>query len=247
MLCGSGDEVKVEHGIQLLLEMIAGLTIPKSGTNIPNVGTNTFIQSTIGARLEPARHSLADALFTSTQQRLLGLLFGQPERSFFVTELIELANVGRGSVQRELARLARSELVVTERHGNQKHYRANPESPIYRELCSIVSKTAGIEENLRAALEPLAAQLSLALIYGSVAKKTDTASSDIDLLLVSDDLTLEDLYANLSTVEQRLGRQINPTLYTVEEFRKRRSGNNAFLSRVLAGPTIILEGQLDAS
>ena len=186
-------------------------------------------------------------MFTSTQQRLLGLLFGQPERSFFVTELIELANVGRGSVQRELARLARSELVVTERHGNQKHYRANPESPIYRELCSIVSKTAGIEENLRAALEPLAAQLSLALIYGSVAKKTDTASSDIDLLLVSDDLTLEDLYANLSTVEQRLGRQINPTLYTVEEFRKRRSGNNAFLSRVLAGPTIILEGQLDAS
>jgi len=191
--------------------------------------------------------SLAAALFTATQQRLLGLLFGQPERSFFVTELIELADVGRGAVQRELARLERSELVVTKRHGNQKHYRANPDSPIYKELCSIVSKTVGIEGNLRAALEPLAARVSLALIYGSVAKRSDTASSDIDLLVVSDNLILEDLYANLSAVEQQLGRQVNPTLYTVSEFRKRRSGNSAFLSSVLAGPIIILEGQLDAA
>ena len=191
--------------------------------------------------------SLADALFTATQQRLLGLLFGQPERSFFVTELIELADVGRGAVQRELARLARSELVAVERHGSQKHYRANPDSPIHKELCSIVSKTVGIKENLRSALKPLAARLSLALIYGSVAKQTDTAGSDIDLLLVSDELTLEDLYANLSGVEKRLGRKTNPTLYTVDEFRKRRSGNNAFLSRVLAGPTEILEGHLDAA
>lgn len=191
--------------------------------------------------------SLADALFTATRQRLLGLLFGQPHRSFFVTELIELADVGRGAVQRELARLGRSELVVIERHGNQKHYLANPNAPIYGELCSIVSKTVGIEENVRAALEPLAARLSLALIYGSVAKQSDTASSDIDLLVVSDELTLEELYATLSTVEQHLGRQVNPTLYTDSEFRKRRSGKNAFLNRVLAGPTVILEGQLDAA
>jgi len=191
--------------------------------------------------------SLADALFTATQQRLLGLLFGQPDRSFFVTELIELADVGRGAVQRELARLARSELVVIERHGSQKHYRANPNSPIYEELCSIVSKTVGVEQNLRTALEPLAARVSLALIYGSVAKHADTASSDIDLLVVSDELTLEDLYATLSTVEQQLGRKVNPTLYTDSEFRKRRSGNNAFLNRVLAGPTVVLEGQLDAA
>lgn len=191
--------------------------------------------------------SLADALFTATQQRLLGLLFGQPERSFFVTELIELADVGRGAVQRELARLARSELVLIERHGNQKHYRANPHSPIYEELCSIVNKTVGVEEQLRAALEPLATRLSLALIYGSVAKQTDSASSDIDLLVVSDELTLEDLYASLSNVEQQLSRQVNPTLYTEREFQKRRSSDNAFLSRVLAGPTVLLEGQLDAA
>lgn len=191
--------------------------------------------------------SLADALFTSTQQRLLGLLFGQPERSFFVTELIELADVGRGAVQRELARLARSELVLIERHGTQKHYRANPDAPIYKELCSIVNKTVGIEQHVRTALAPLMERLSLALIYGSVAKHADTASSDIDLLVVSDELTLEDLYATLSVVEQQLGRQVNPTLYTDSEFRKRRSGNNPFLGRVLAGPIKILEGQLDAA
>ena len=211
------------------------------------MGTDAITQSTPEAGSGPSEQSLADALFTATQQRLLGLLFGQPERSFFVTELIELADVGRGAVQRELARLARSELVVIERHGNQKHYRANPDSPIYKELCSIVGKTVGIEENLRAALAPLAARLSLALIYGSVAKHSDTASSDIDLLVVSDDLTLEDLYANLSAVEQHLGRQVSPTLYTESEFRKRRSGNNVFLSRVLAGPIKILEGQLDGA
>ena len=224
------------------------LTIPKTGTNIPTMGTAaTTVRRSPKASQRAGEQSLADALFTATQQRLLGLLFGQPERSFFVTELIELADVGRGAVQRELARLARSELVAIERHGNQKHYRANPDSPIYEELCSIVRKTIGIEENLRAALEPLAARLSLALIYGSVAKQSDTASSDIDLLVVSDDLTLEDLYAAFSSVEQQLGRKVNPTLYNDSEFRKRRSGNNAFLNRVLVGPTVILEGQLDAA
>lgn len=207
----------------------------------------TSVQRSTKASQKPGEQSLADALFTATQQRLLGLLFGQPERSYFVTELIELADVGRGAVQRELARLARSELVVIERLGNQKHYRANPDSPIYMELCSIVSKTVGVEENVRVALQPLAPRISLALIYGSVAKHSDTAKSDIDLLVVSDELTLEDLYATLSAAEQKLGRQVNPTLYTVSEFQKRRADNNAFLSRVLAGPIAILTGQLDAT
>ncbi|MEQ8204943.1 MAG: nucleotidyltransferase domain-containing protein [Woeseia sp.] len=224
------------------------MTIPKSGTNIPTMGMEaTSVQRSTKASQKPGEQSLADALFTATQQRLLGLLFGQPERSYFVTELIELADVGRGAVQRELARLARSELVVIERVGNQKHYRANPDSPIYMELCSIVSKTVGVEENVRVALQPLASRISLALIYGSVAKHSDTAKSDIDLLVVSDELTLEDLYSALSAAEQKLGRQVNPTLYTVSEFQKRRADNNALLSRVVAGPIAILTGQLGAA
>lgn len=89
--------------------------------------------------------TLADALFTRTQQRLLTLLFGEPERTFFVTELIELAHSGRGAIQRELSRLESSGLLLTKRHGNQKHCRANPDALIFEELCAIVQKTSGIE------------------------------------------------------------------------------------------------------
>ena len=85
--------------------------------------------------------SPADALFTATQQQLLGLLFGEPNRSFYVTELIELAHVGRGTVQRELSRLEQCRLLITERHGTQKHYKANAQAPIFMELCSIIEKT----------------------------------------------------------------------------------------------------------
>ena len=201
---------------------------------------------TIG-RAETRKGSLADALFTATQQRLLGLLFGQPERSFFVTEIIDLAGVGSGAVQRELSCLEQSGLLITERRGNQKHYRANPNAPIFDELCSIVRKTVGIEAQIREALAPLASKIAAALIYGSVAKKTDTATSDIDLLVVADDLTLEDLYSALSQAEQQLARPVNPTLLTSNELNKRRASGNPFLERVLSGPVTPLIGDLDAA
>ena len=194
-----------------------------------------------------APQSLAGVLFTATQKALYGLLFGQPERSFFVTELIELAGVGRGSIQRELAGLERSGLILTERQGNRKQCRANPDAPIFAELCSIVSKTVGIREQVRTALEPMNSKIALALIYGSVARQSDSATSDIDLLVVSDELTLEDLYSRLAATEERLGRQIAPTLYTVGEFNDRRTNGNSFLRRVMEGPTLLLQGSLDAA
>ena len=189
--------------------------------------------------------ALADALFTSTQQRVLALLFGQPDREFFVTEIIALAGSGRGAVQRELARLAGSGLAVVSRAGNRKHYRANRESPLFDEICSIVRKTVGLEESLRGALEPLADRLALALLFGSVARGTDTAASDIDLLLVSDDLTLESVYAAMAPVEDQLGRRVNPTLYTPDEFQTRRTARAGFLMRILQGPHLVLVGSLD--
>ncbi len=129
--------------------------------------------------------------------------------------------------------------------GNQKHFQANHDSPLFDELCSIVKKTLGLQQPIRAVLEPLAGKLSLALVYGSVAKQSDTSSSDIDLLMVSDDLTLEEAYAALAPVEKLLDRRVNPTLYTSEEFEERRRNKNAFLSRVLDGPTITLMGSVD--
>ena len=189
--------------------------------------------------------SLADALFTNTQQRLLALLFGQPSRSFFATELIALTGSGSGAVQRELKRLTSSGLVDMTPIGRQKHYQANHESPVFEELRGLVVKTVAVAQPIRQALEPVADRVSLALLYGSAARGSDTASSDIDLLLVSDRLTLEEVYSALSPVESQLSRSIHPTLYTSAEFSDRRAAGNPFLANVLGGDCLVLIGKAD--
>ena len=189
--------------------------------------------------------SLADALFSNIQQRVLAYVFGQPERSFFATELIKLAGGGSGAVQRELARLADSGLVTVSRVGTQKHYQANPKAPIFSELCAIAQKTVGLAEPLRSALKPFAKRTAAAFVYGSVAKKQDTAASDIDLLVVSDSLTYAELFATLESVSERLGRKVNPTVYSSRELAKRVKQGNAFVTRVLSQPKIWLFGGED--
>jgi len=191
--------------------------------------------------------SLASVLFSGTQQRVLGLLFGQPERSFFATELIGLAKAGSGSVQRELQRLTESGLVTVKHVGNQKHYQANRAAPIFEELRGIAVKTLGPAEVLREALAPLTDRVHAAWVYGSIAKGTDRAQSDIDVLIVADGLTLEEVYKTLHAAESRLGRKVSPTLYTPREFERRRAAKNPFLTKVLAGDRILLIGNEDAA
>ena len=217
------------------------------GNNMPEMGTSV---STLPAADKPIRRSdvptsLADALFTTTQQRVLALLFGQPARSFFASELIRLTGSGSGAVQRELKRLASSGLVTVKRIGRQKHFQANPDCPVFDELCAMVRKTVAMAEPVRQALAPLAEGIALALIYGSVAKGTDTANSDIDLLVVADELTLEALYKALAPVEASLARRISPTLYTCAEFDSRRTARNPFLTRVLESENVVLIGNED--
>jgi predicted nucleotidyltransferase len=188
---------------------------------------------------------LAQALFSGTQQRVLGLLFGQPDRSYYATELIALAAAGSGAVQRELARLAESGLVTVRPVGNQKHYQANPDSPIYAELCGIARKTVGLAEPLREALAPLARQIRAAFVFGSVAKQTDTATSDIDLLIVSDTLEYGDTFLALQAAAERLGREVNPTIFTRKELLKRIKNGDAFVARVLSQAKVWLIGSED--
>jgi len=190
-------------------------------------------------------YSLADALFTSTQQKVLAILFGQAERSFYASEIIALAGAGSGAVQRELGRLSESGLLTVQRIGNQKHFQANQQSPIFSEIRQIVYKTFGLSQPLKEALRPIAGDIDLAFVYGSISIKKDTASSDIDLLIVSDKLTLEDLFKNLQPTEQHVGRQINPTLLTNQEFTQRRKVADSFISRVLGGKLIELIGSID--
>jgi predicted nucleotidyltransferase len=189
--------------------------------------------------------SLASALFGGTQQRVLALLFGQPDRSFYATELIALARAGSGAVQRELARLEQSGLVTVRAVGNQKHYQANPSSPIYEELCGIARKTVGIAEPLRTALAPLRDQIKAAFVFGSVAKQTDHAASDIDLMIVSDTLEFPDVILALQPVEQGLGREINPVIYTRKELAKRLKADEGFVQRVLSQTKVWLVGSED--
>ena len=189
-----------------------------------------------------ASTNLADALFTTTQQRVLGCLFGEPGRTFSISELIQTTGAGSGAVQREVARLAGSGLLLMEPLGNQKRYRANPDAPIHDELIAIVRKTFGLAGPLREALAPLADRLHMAFVYGSVAKGSDTAASDIDLMLVTEDLTYPEVMTALHPLMERLGREINPTLYTRADLRKRIDAGNSFITRVLAQPRIWLIG-----
>ena len=185
---------------------------------------------------------LGDALFAGVQQRVLGALFGNPERSFYGNELLRLTGSGKGALQRELDRLVKAGLVTVRSVGNQKHYQANPEAPIFEELRGIAIKTFGIGDVLRGALLPLAKKIRTAFIYGSVARRADTTRSDIDLLVVSDSLGYQDLIKALQTAERGLGRKISPTLYSAVELAKKRSGKNAFVLRVLEQPKIFLIG-----
>src|SRR5712691_1925966 len=141
--------------------------------------------------------SISNALFSKVQQRVLALIFGQPERSFYMSEIMRKVKSGTGAVERELSRLHRSGLVSVERIGNQKHYRANHHSPIFAELQSLVIKTVALTEPLRKSLEPYSGKIKAAFVYGSVAKGMDTALSDIDLMVIGEDLNYSELYGAL--------------------------------------------------
>lgn len=189
---------------------------------------------------------MIDALFPRTKQRVLALLFGQADRSFATMELIRLAHAGSGAVQRELDRLVASGLVsvtVTER---QKRFAANRESPVFVDLQAIVEKTIGVPGVLKATLATLESSVRFATLYGSAAKGSDSATSDLDLLIVADDLALERLYAVLQPAEAKLGRRVSPTVYTPEEFRRRRKAGHPFVTKVLSGEHVVLLGNEDA-
>ena len=197
-------------------------------------------------RVKAPPGGLSGALFTPVQRRVLGLLFGQPERAFGSAELIRQAGSGTGAAHRQLQRLERVGLVRVDRVGNQKRYRANSDSPIFPELHGLVVKTVGLVEPLRAALAPLAKKIESAFVFGSVARGTEKVGSDIDLLVVSDELGHLDLYEALQDAEKRLARPVNPTVMSREEWRHKRSGRDSFAKRIAEQPKLFVIGSDDA-
>ena len=189
--------------------------------------------------------SLAASLFSPAQAKVLTWLFGQPERWYHVNELLRLTGLGSASLQRELKRLSAAGLLENEKVGNLRRIRATPQSTIYPEFVSVVQRALGAEPLLRDALAPFAARIALALIYGSIAKRTDHANSDIDVMVVTDELGTGDLLPAILQLEQRLGRKISPTLYTTADFARRRADPSSFVSKVISQPTLLLIGSLE--
>ena len=186
--------------------------------------------------------SVLSALFTDSQSRLFIWLFGQPERAFHLNELRRLTGLGSASLQRELNRLAVAGLVDSQPVANMRRFQANAQSPVFAELVALTRKTLGTVPVLRDALLPLTPDLQAAWVYGSVAKQTDTARSDIDVMLVGRNLSLSNVLACLAPAEAQLGRKINPGIYLPEEFERRCAEPDSFVNRVLSQPTLALIG-----
>ena len=185
---------------------------------------------------------LAAALFSNVQQRVLALIFMHPDRSFYTRQIVKVLRSGTGAVERELAKLEQSGLVCVERIGNQKHYRANRNAPIFEELQGILRKTIGLHDPLKAALAPFSNRIKAAFVYGSVAGGRDTARSDIDLIVIGDDLTYSDIFASLQDAERTLARPINPNIMDIADWKTRQSSKTHFITNITNAPKIFILG-----
>lgn len=193
-------------------------------------------------RMNSARTDLATALFGKTRRNVLALLFGQPGKSFYLREIVSRSGTGMSQVQKELEQLVAARLVLRERRANQVHFQANAEASIYGEMLGIVTKTFGVADVLREALARFKDRVRLAFVYGSIAKGTAHASSDIDLLVVADDLPPSELAVPLAGLRDQLGRKISLVSYSADEFGSMIRGQHHFISAILNGPKIWLIG-----
>ena len=185
-----------------------------------------------------------DLLFGQIRGRVLGLLYGHPQESFYLRQIARTTESSPGAVQRELESLSRVGLIERSVLGNQVFFRANHNHPVYTEMRSLVAKTVGAFHQIQSALEPLEKRISLAFVYGSLVRGQEKSKSDIDLMVIGD-ATLREVLGRLATLESAIGREVNPTVYTVSEFRKKMKAGNHFLRSVMAGDRVVLMGRED--
>ncbi len=187
--------------------------------------------------------TIGEALFTKTQQRVFGLLYGQTNKSFYLNEIVRIADMGKGTVRRELEKLCHAGLLTVTKQGNQNHYQANSNNPIFSELVSIVKKTFGVLGVVKSSLGHLLNHIDYAFIYGSIAKGNEHVNSDIDLLLVAENLSYTVLMEVLEQAEKRLGRAINPTIYSKDELLTRLKNKQGFVTRIISNDILWIKGE----
>ena len=204
-------------------------SVTEKGTNEPNM-------STIGKK-----ESLSATLFGKTRRAVLALLYSHVDESFYLRQIVRTAGVGMGAVQRELKRLSDSGIIIKTLQGQQVYYTANPECPIYDELKSLVMKTVGIGEILKAALIPLTDLINVAFLFGSLVRGDERSLSDADILVVGD-VTFSEIVIALGQVQETIRREINPIVYPLKEFRSKLAADHHFLKTTLNSPKFFLIG-----
>lgn len=189
---------------------------------------------------------VAEALFGKARRNILSLLFGRPGERFYMRQIARIAEVSSATAQYELSRLTKAQLVIRTPEGRQVYYEANTASPVFSDIQGLMEKTIGAVGAVRNALSDLAGdgRINFAFIYGSFASGTQMSASDVDLMVIGDP-TLSELIPALRDAQERLGREINPTVYPTGEFQERLKAGEHFVSRVLERPKVMLIGTED--
>ena len=203
-------------------------TEPKNGTIEPKMGADSV-------------DYIGPALFSRGRRELLTLLFSNAEKSFYLRQIVRELGIGQGVVQRELSRLSDAGLITRTRIGSQVHYQANHESPVFTELKSLMVKTTGLAEVLREGLSTVADQIDVAFVFGSFARSEGRARSDVDVMVVGK-VSFGEAVSALQPAQKRIGREVNPAVFSAEEYRARRKSKDRFVQTVLNSPKLFLIG-----
>ena len=196
----------------------------------------------MGSRPNRLGDPIGGVLFGKTRQAVLRLFFNHVDERFYQRQILRLIGLGAGAVQRDLLRLTRAGILVRTMEGRQTYYQVNRHCSVFEELRGLIRKTFGVAQVLQAGLQPIADRIRLAFIYGSIARSSETAVSDVDIIVVADRLSLGEVVSALAGAQTELGREVNPSVYPVGEFCRKLADGHHFLSEVMAGPKIFLIG-----
>ncbi|MBI4051429.1 MAG: nucleotidyltransferase domain-containing protein [Elusimicrobia bacterium] len=181
---------------------------------------------------------------SKARRALLAIFFTNPDQEYFVRQLERLTSIYAANLQRELVKMEKSGLLHPRTLGNTKLYKLNREHPLYPELKGLVSKTAGLEETIRSELSPLPG-IQAAYIYGSFARDEERSTSDVDLLILGE-VNEKALIPAVKHLEKKLQREVNYTLYTPQQWKKKKTNKDSFVLEVLRQPRIVLLGDPNA-
>jgi predicted nucleotidyltransferase len=183
---------------------------------------------------------LSEILSSNIRAEIFRLLFGVVEDELYMREIERRSHYAIGTIQTELKKLLRLDLLIKRKDGNRLYYRANKDHPLYADIHNLVTKTVGLVDVIRDALTPNK-QVHIAFVFGSMARYAEKATSDIDLMVIGG-LSLRKLTALLSGISEQIGREINPHVFAKDEIRKRKGRNDHFISQVLGSPKIFIIG-----